>query len=433
MATTPKTGTYTPSTSTVATQGTSSAANSALQTSLNAKGANLVVDGKYGPATAAAVSQYGGTTTPTKTIAETYNMGTGVDPAITKASNAVDTYYQNLASGKSNVDENAIRNQTLSQFQAEIDATNSLYADRLKAAQEVGAGRLGSDTAIQARRGLLGSDFGAARTDTTVNQNTTNYNTIENEKATAISNILANARKEADARIAAKNSAIASGLPGHLEFLKSAQASKEANATKAAQSIYDQNFKPEDLTTDTLKSTAELWGIKPEDIKSAYVTVKNTGDAAKAQKAAEDAKNKAAGMKVIPTGSTLVDSNGNVIARGTPKASVATKTNITPFKSGVAVFSPQQMTDFSTTLEASKGADNYVNPDIYQQAYEAWVDPKVGGLAKDFLLKYPPSKYVNPTNKTLPSYLRSYNQSPTTKTTGNEIDPATGLPAWLSE
>jgi len=55
-----KTGTYKASTSKVATPGTSSAANKALQTSLNAKGANIAVDGKYGPQTAAAVAKYGG-------------------------------------------------------------------------------------------------------------------------------------------------------------------------------------------------------------------------------------------------------------------------------------------------------------------------------------------------------------------------------------
>lgn len=62
-----KTGTYTVSTSSVATPGTSSAANKTLQQSLIAKGAKISDDGKYGPATAAAVAQYGGSSTPTTT------------------------------------------------------------------------------------------------------------------------------------------------------------------------------------------------------------------------------------------------------------------------------------------------------------------------------------------------------------------------------
>jgi len=55
-----KTGNFKVSNSPTATQGTSSAANRSLQMSLNAKGANLAVDGKYGPATAAAFKTFGG-------------------------------------------------------------------------------------------------------------------------------------------------------------------------------------------------------------------------------------------------------------------------------------------------------------------------------------------------------------------------------------
>lgn len=64
MAPKSKSGTYKASTSPTATAGTSSAANRALQQSLVANGAKISVDGKYGPATAAAVAQYGGTPTP---------------------------------------------------------------------------------------------------------------------------------------------------------------------------------------------------------------------------------------------------------------------------------------------------------------------------------------------------------------------------------
>lgn len=386
--------------------GTSGSSVAKLQAELNTKNAGqtgytpLVVDGKYGPLTAAAAAYKA------PTISDVYSIA-GVDPNIAKAGEAVDKYNQNQASGIPNVDEAAIRNATLANFQAEIDATNSLYASKLAASKAIGAGRLGTDTAIQARRGLLGSDFGAARTDTVNKANEADLAAIEAEKNTAIKGILSSARTAADQRIAEKNAAIGSGLTAHLSYLQNSAATKEANATKAAQSIYDQNLTPETLTADQLKLTAEGYGVKPEDIKSAYLTVKKTGDEAKSKKAAEDAKNKAAGMKIIPTGSVLVDANGKVIARGNPKAASVPKTNLTPVKSGKAVFTPDQMSAYSATLEASKGPDNYVDPDVYKQAYDAWVDPEVGGLAKDFLLKFPPKKYVNPANTTLPSYLRS--------------------------
>jgi hypothetical protein len=51
-------------------------------------------------------------------------------------------------------------------------------------------------------------------------------------------------------------------------------------------------------------------------------------------------------------------------------------------------------------LNASRGKDSYVDPDVYQTAYDEW-----NGTLKEFLLAYPPEKYVNPANKYLPKYL----------------------------
>lgn len=74
-------------------------------------------------------------------------------------------------------------------------------------------------------------------------------------------------------------------------------------------------------------------------------------------------------------------------------------------KSGSVTFSASQMGNFSSELEKSRGQDKYVDPDVYKQAYDAWVGS--GALAKDFITQFPPKKYVNPVNNTLPSYLRS--------------------------
>lgn len=428
------TGTYSTKITT-ATPGANNSAVSALQTATNAanKGVAgytpIAVDGKYGPQTAAAVAFKAPApttaSTPAPTIGSTYQQVGGVNPEIANAQNAVDRNNQLLASGGSPVDEQAIRNQTLQSFQAEIDATNALYANKLKEAQVIGANRLGSDTAVQARRGLLGSDFGAARTDTTQNANTSMYGGIENSRASAIEGILSKARQEADSKIANRNTAIAGGLSSHLSYLTGLQTSKEANATKAAQSIYEQNFSPDKLTATELKTAADAYGVKPEDIKNAFLNVQKIGDEAKAKKAAEDAKNKVAGMKVIPTGSILIDANGNVIAKGTPKVSVPKSSvpkshaSITkPVASGKAVFQPADLSTISNGLEQSRDKTTGKVPnDVYNTTQKRWTD--LGGLAKDFQSKYPPSKYVKVV--------------PTKTSSDNTIDPATGLPAWLTQ
>jgi hypothetical protein len=90
-------------------------------------------------------------------------------------------------------------------------------------------------------------------------------------------------------------------------------------------------------------------------------------------------------------------------------------------KSGSALFSKSQLSQLEGRLDQSRGQDGYVDPDVYKQAFEAWTDPSVGGLSKDFLAKYPPKNYVNPANDQLPNYLRSGNKASTTSTKGRSI------------
>lgn len=77
--------------------------------------------------------------------------------------------------------------------------------------------------------------------------------------------------------------------------------------------------------------------------------------------------------------------------------------NSKPTQSGNLTYTPQDQSEDSLALEKSRGTDGYVDPTIYQNLYKAWTNN--GGLLKDFLLKYPPKNYVNPTNDWLPPFL----------------------------
>lgn len=89
------------------------------------------------------------------------------------------------------------------------------------------------------------------------------------------------------------------------------------------------------------------------------------------------------------------------------------------FISGKLTYSPQDQSEDSQVLEASRGADGYVDPTIYQNLYKAWVNN--GGLVKDFIAKYPPKNYVNPANKWLPPYLMPTTTKKKTGTTINDL------------
>lgn len=300
--------------------------------------------------------------TTTTTIGDAYKLPVSEDPAIKAARDAELAFTNNESQGIPNVDESAIRAQVLANMQAEINATNSLYAEKLTEAKIAGAGRVGNVTSINTRRGLAGSDFGNASTDTVNNANNSIYAGIEAEKNSKIGAILTKARDTGTQQIADKTNAIKAGLDAHLKYLEDSATRKTTNATSAAQFIYDQQLKPTDLTKEQLQQTADGYGITPQDILNAFTDVKKKGDEAQATKDAQAIKDSKAGLTTVSAGSSVVDSKGNIISTApakpaTPKSSstYASFTN----KPTASVIS--KVNAYLASIGASKNDINAVN------------------------------------------------------------------------
>ena len=131
--------------------------------------------------------------------------GYGEDPFITQ-------YNQDqLNAYNQTIDPQAAYDEQVKQRQAQIDATNAMYRDQLNQARIRGQWRIGSGTAMQARGGLLGSDFWAAQTNAIQDTNTQVENSIEQERLVAVNQILSQAQQDATAEIAAKRAAKEAG------------------------------------------------------------------------------------------------------------------------------------------------------------------------------------------------------------------------------
>lgn len=410
------TQTYTPlpegATPIIGTQGPSVLA---LQNQLNTTNAGaagytpLVPDGKYGPLTAAAANFKPVTAPvapPTPNIGQVYasinNNLPGQD--IIDAENKVNTIHSNNANGTSNVDEAAIRAQTLAQFQAEVDATNALYASKLRDAQVAGTGRLGSSTAIQARRGLLGSDFGAAETDTVNNGNNQIYAGIDAEKAAALSAINNKINETATKAIADRNTAIEGGAVTHLQDLKNSVTNKANTASQIAQTLYNNKLDPNtlplnDLTTAITPKNGQPipYGLTLDDIKNAYIAVKKTGDEAAAAKAASDAKAAKEGLTTIPEGSIVVDPTGKVISRGVPK-NVTVGTNQEVYQKQADGTYKKVVTGPAKAAGAPKAKGNYTSATI----------PKDVSTSLQTTLKNHPEKSLSEFYAAFPEVSTSY-------------------------
>lgn len=291
------------------TLGTSGAAVKTLQTQYNLANptaTQLKVDGLYGPLTQAAlapktstipVPTYGSVnpdgsknmfdpntgkplTAPIVTPVTPLYTESPEDKALREANQSAADYYKTNAN--STIDEGQIRADTLAQFQAEINAQNEIYANKLSSARVAGKGRIGSDTAIQGRSGLLGSDFGAAQTTGINEANADIESSINAEKNAAIQALLSKARESGTAAIAAKRAAKEAGLTEYMASLTTASETKKKQSSEVAKLILSGKLDFE-KDKNVIEKAATDAGLTISQIKNAYTDLKNAQDKADAE------------------------------------------------------------------------------------------------------------------------------------------------------
>lgn len=209
---------------------------------------------------------------------------TGVAEAI---DTGINTYR---APATAPIDENTIRNNVLNQFQQEINAGNEIYAEKLREAKTAGISRLGTNRAISARSGTLGSDFGAAAEDRVKTENTKIESGIEAERLAKIAEISGKARTAASEEIAAKRKAQTEGLDSYLKFLGAKTERKAAGLKAVANSLITQGITPKEVDPAKLQEIASSYGVTPDELSSAYSSEKKTYDEAQAKAALAAAK-----------------------------------------------------------------------------------------------------------------------------------------------
>jgi hypothetical protein len=206
-------------------------------------------------------------------------------------------YGQNLLTeSQTTPDLNKIRQDTLARYQAEIDAINSSYATKKAAERIQGQGRLGSAGAIQARRGLLGSDFGAAQTDTINQYNAELIDAIEQERLAKVSSIMSEANRFAQEEYDKKLEAKRLGAENYLKFIGESATRRQNNTAKMAAYLYQQgNY--DTLTPAELKQIADNLGVSVDTLKAVYADYAGQAQAAQAKAQAAQAKAQAEAEK----------------------------------------------------------------------------------------------------------------------------------------
>ena len=182
-------------------------------------------------------------------------------------------------SANQNISERDIFNSQLNLYQGQIDATNQIYAQKLGEARTQGISNLGSERAMQARGGLLGSDFAGAQNALVTTQNTGRESSIQAEQSARIGAIMGLVRQDAADELAAKRADQEKGSATYIRNLKTLGDRKAAYVAKTAASFLDQEINSfEDIDPLTIKEIAKMYRVPAEDFKSAYMTEQKRRD-----------------------------------------------------------------------------------------------------------------------------------------------------------
>ena len=168
------------------------------------------------------------------------------------------------------VDEDAINRATLKMFQDQIDATNQVYDQLLGEARLEGEGRIGSQRAIAARGGLLGSDFAGSQKARVQDFNTDQQRSIQAERTAAIGAILGTARQTAQEEIANRRAARQQGAENWLDYIANSQQNRLNNINSVAQAFLAQGINPTEMDETEIAAIASEIGAQPADIITAY-------------------------------------------------------------------------------------------------------------------------------------------------------------------
>ena len=207
---------------------------------------------------------------------EAFSGLVGESDEVRTAREAVGSGYQTDADIV--IDEDAIRRSTTEKFQSEIDALNKVFDEKKRIEAIAGEGRLGETGAIQARRGLLGSDFGASLTEGQRSENVAKQNVISADRTAQLQAIQRDIRNSVDAEVKAKEQAKKLGSSNYLAFLRDTGTRKKQFVSDAVKNVIARAVVP---TEADFNSLAEQLGVSVDDVKADYNTQFTASELAK--------------------------------------------------------------------------------------------------------------------------------------------------------
>jgi len=183
-------------------------------------------------------------------------------------------YYNKLANDQTT--EESARNDALRLMQAEVNAVDRVFADKISAQKEVGNQRLAMDRSINFNAGGTGSSFANASQSRAMNVNLADEAQIENEKLAALQAINSRAVQMGNQMFADKQNAKKLGVDAYLQAVNNQGALIEANTAKVANGMVNSGIDINTVPKEQLQSIASSLGTTPQRLIDTYNTAKSS-------------------------------------------------------------------------------------------------------------------------------------------------------------
>lgn len=308
-----------------------------------------------------------------------------MDPSYANTPDSMLTADQyNAKYGPKPVDEESIRERIRRENQAQVDAINAIYNQQVGDQAIVNEGNLGSTRSINARSGLLGSDFGNTNMKNQQREGERAIGAINAERSLQIQGVYKEISKLAADEIASKKAEALGQADAYKNYLKDAQ----AKAREAAQILGTSGLSFDELKTQNPEAIQNIIKAGGYDEFTLAQVLNN------AKKASEkiDYTYKTVGNKVIgyglnpKTGAIETVEKSLPVAEGTDLQEYNTQT----LADGTLLFTPKtidptkplkdQVLMYGTEGQFAKdgAADGYkfVSATKYQQA--GYFNPETG-------------------------------------------------------
>lgn len=227
------------------------------------------------------------------TISEMYK---GYLPTDNADYTAAQKAYRESLNYQEPMSDEDIMAKTRARMQAEIDALNKVYTEKLRQEAIAGRGRLGQSRAIQAASGQLGSTFGQAQKNVVSMENQNLENAILDQQLADQIKILTEGRKDTVAEAEKQVQAKRESAKNILEYY-AGQVTEKANRLKAT--VANMIDSGETIDEATFTELAKALGVSPLEVKALY-------NATKVEKQTKD-------NETLSPGEALVGPDGKLI------------------------------------------------------------------------------------------------------------------------